>query len=246
MLDKIKETFDKLIYDRLSSPLYGTFILSWLVWNWKIVYLTIVIDQEIVGNKISYIESHYQNPLLLLWAPLFSTIILIWLMPYATNAAHEATLKFDKRRIDKKNEIEKNLMLTYEQGAKILGAGNEIETKMKALVSARDEEIELYKQGITKLGGEKSEAIKGRDKLNIVVALWGNMDKKVFDVTEKVRLRVEGNKLIMQVDRDAIGGPDPVPGTMPLRLYVYFMYKGSPDTKVVPEGQILQIGDPAN
>ena len=34
----VKKSLNSIINERISSPFYGTLILSWLIWNWK--YLT--------------------------------------------------------------------------------------------------------------------------------------------------------------------------------------------------------------
>lgn len=45
------------IRDRFKSPIFGRFLLSWCIYNWKIVYLTVFIGQDKIGcTKLDYIE----------------------------------------------------------------------------------------------------------------------------------------------------------------------------------------------
>jgi len=62
MLDDIKKSLNEIIYERTTSPLYGTLIISWLIWNWRIVYLTFFIsEKKITKNKIDFILSNYSD-----------------------------------------------------------------------------------------------------------------------------------------------------------------------------------------
>jgi hypothetical protein len=46
MQSEIKKSINSILFERLTSPLYGTLIISWLIWNWKIIYLTLFVDSE--------------------------------------------------------------------------------------------------------------------------------------------------------------------------------------------------------
>jgi len=127
----IKEIFN----ERISSPFYGSLIVSWLLWNWKIPYVTFIVDQDKLGtiekikgtatitepivNKIDYILNNCNNIYHLTLFPLLSAIIIIWLLPWVTNKACEITDIWDKKRIDKRNEIQKKKLLSYEESLRI-------------------------------------------------------------------------------------------------------------------------------
>jgi hypothetical protein len=60
MLDDLRKSVNSTLYERASSPLYGTFILSWLICNWRIIYLTIFVRAEDLKGltKLGYIEKY--------------------------------------------------------------------------------------------------------------------------------------------------------------------------------------------
>ena len=84
MFDELKKSISALLYERTTSPLFGTLVVSWSVWNWKIIYLTFFIsEKELIGkNKIEYIIENYNDNFNLYWFPLISTTILITLIPF--------------------------------------------------------------------------------------------------------------------------------------------------------------------
>ena len=59
MIANLKKSLSAILYERTSSPFYGTLIVSWLVWNWKIIYLTFFISEDKIElDKISYISEN--------------------------------------------------------------------------------------------------------------------------------------------------------------------------------------------
>lgn len=112
-MDEIKKSINLIFAERVSSPFYGTLVVSWLIWNWKIIYLTIFVDQDkITGNKIDFILNNYNNVWHFVFFPLISTFILLTLVPFITNAAYWSDLKFKTWRVNQKNTIEGKRLLT--------------------------------------------------------------------------------------------------------------------------------------
>jgi hypothetical protein len=147
MIDEIKKSINSIFTDRISSPFYGTLIVSWLIWNWKIVYLTLFIDQErISGTKIDYIQSNYSSIHSLLTFPLVSTIILLTILPFVTNAAFWLDIVFTTWRVNQKNRIEGKQLLTIEQSIRLRTEIRELEESIEKLLEKKNEEIKVLKQ----------------------------------------------------------------------------------------------------
>lgn len=120
MIDDIKKSVNSILYERTTSPLYGTFIVSWIIWNWKIVYLTLFISAEKLNiNKIDYILSNFWDPHYLITYPLISTIIFLTVVPFMSNAAYWLALRFNKWKKDQKNQINLKQLLTLEQSMEL-------------------------------------------------------------------------------------------------------------------------------
>ena len=43
-MSEIINSVKKAMEDRLKSPLAGAFLISWIYYNWKFIYMTIVVD----------------------------------------------------------------------------------------------------------------------------------------------------------------------------------------------------------
>ena len=56
MISDFRKSINSILYERVSSPLFGTFVISWLIWNWKITYLTLFVSESNLDkNKLEYI-----------------------------------------------------------------------------------------------------------------------------------------------------------------------------------------------
>jgi hypothetical protein len=91
-LSEISNNICEVLKERVSNTMYGTFIISWILWNWKIFYITFFVDQKIIFDqfhilKIDYILQNYRidstlqlvgSIIHIIVAPLISTYIIIW------------------------------------------------------------------------------------------------------------------------------------------------------------------------
>ena len=89
MFDELRKSFNAALYERASSPLFGTFFASWPVINWKIIYLTLFVSESNVsGSKIDYILNHYFDIKHLVTYPTISTLFVLIIVPFATNGSY--------------------------------------------------------------------------------------------------------------------------------------------------------------
>lgn len=164
MISEFKKSVDGILSERLASPLYGTFIVSWLLWNWKIIYLTLFINKdEITGTKIDFIVKNYSNHWDLITLPAISTLILLTIMPFLTIGAYWLQLWFNDKRLIIKNKIEKNQVLTIQQSNAIRKEIRESEKLLNDLVIKKDETIKYLQDEIDALKNEIEDiSIKNR------------------------------------------------------------------------------------
>ncbi|HRE74312.1 MAG TPA: hypothetical protein PLR45_06445 [Flavobacteriales bacterium] len=145
MIDELKKSIAATLYERNSSPFYGTFIFSWLIWNWKIPYVTLFINaDDLSNNKMDYIanEINLCHAVLL---PLASTLVFIGLMPFITNEAYRITLGFRKKRKEYKQKIENEQLLSKEESFAIRQEILNTEQKFDELLKSKNNEIEQLK-----------------------------------------------------------------------------------------------------
>ena len=158
MITELRNSINSILYQRVTSPLFGTFCVTWLVWNWKIVYTTFFIDEDKIDkNKIDYIVENFNDTAILIWYPILSTVILLTLIPFASNGAYWLSLKFEKWKVDNKNEIEKKQLLTLEQSIQLRGQIIESERNFDSLLQNKNREIKQIKGVVDELKSGKNK-----------------------------------------------------------------------------------------
>ena len=193
MIEEFRNSIRSILYERVNSPLFGTLIVSWVVWNWKIIYLTIFISEDkIEGTRIDYILTNYANLNNIVWFPLLSTVALILIIPFVSTGALWVSLKFNKWKKDIKNNIEKTETLTVHQSIDLRKEINDQEVEMQRMLVSKNDKIqvlerqnqELLSDRVAKaeVDGLKKEldTLKNRQSLNgIFSGTWRN--EFVFD-----------------------------------------------------------------
>ena len=164
MITDLRTSINSILYQRVTSPLFGTFLISWLVWNWKIFYASFIIDSDkITENRIDYIVENFNDTNYLIWFPLVSTFILITIIPFISNGTYWLSLKFEQWRIDNKNIIERKKLLTLEQSLQLRQLIVENEKMVESLLNQKDQEIRELKLLIEKKPNEEKPISKFMD-----------------------------------------------------------------------------------
>ncbi len=163
-IDEIKNSFKTNLYDRISSPLYGTFIASWSVWNWKIIWVTIFVSEKhlhsnnVILNKVDYIVTFYCNWIDNFIIPLMLTGLFIWLVPYISELAYKAHLKFSHSKLKLKQKTEGFQLLNVRQSNAIKRNMIEQEKITFDAINNKDKIISNHKYEISELENELTEA----------------------------------------------------------------------------------------
>ena len=55
MLDDFTKSIRSTLYDRVTSPLFGAFFISWCIWNYKLLF--VLASSMPVKDKFGYIEN---------------------------------------------------------------------------------------------------------------------------------------------------------------------------------------------
>lgn len=152
MVSELRKSTNAILFERVTSPFFGTLMTSWLIWNWKIIYLTFFVSEsEIKGTKIDFIGSNYSDINLLVTFPLLSTVVLLTIIPFVSNGAFWLSLKFKKWRTDQKNEIEKKQLLTLEQSVALRSEVRGKELEFEKVIEKKALEEKLLKTEIEEL-----------------------------------------------------------------------------------------------
>lgn len=164
----MKEFSDSLkaaLFERTTSPFYGSFFISWSIWNWKILYLTFFISEsKIKVSKIDYIVANYLDWCDNFWIPLVSAISIILIGSCLSYGAYFIQQKFRNWKLILKYRIE---------GTSVI--------PRKTLIAAQSEfnaKIESLEQHIAILTTEKNNSYNSQESLS-----------KKYD--ESIKLQVE-------------------------------------------------------
>lgn len=134
MKDEV-DSFKDELKNRLTSPFIGKLILTWLIWNWQIVYVTFFVDENNLKpkNRLEFISDYlssndYFNLLKIHVIPLLITCFLVWVFPYFSDLADKANNKFRKKKALNKKETD-----------------DEITGHKEAQIKSLEEEIDFYR-----------------------------------------------------------------------------------------------------
>lgn len=106
---------------RMESPFWWSFIISWLIINWKVVYVTLSWSSQKIDDKIEYIENLYKfsnfleslsSIAHLFVFPLIASVIAIWWIPILAR-------EYLKKQIQNKEEDDKLKIKEIKSGVKV-------------------------------------------------------------------------------------------------------------------------------
>lgn len=185
MIDDLKKSLNEIIYERTTSPFYGTIITSWLIWNWRIIYLTFFVSEKrIKGHKIDYILDNYSDVEHIIIYPLISTLFLLTVIPFLSNGAFWLSLKFNKWKVDQKNIVDKKQLLSVEQSIELREQIAKQEERFAKLVEDKNLEI---KQLNFELQEYRKINTPTLDDVVDITSKKGNSDSELNDFVERLK-----------------------------------------------------------
>ncbi len=120
MFQEFRKSIQLILYERITSPLSGALIFSWLVWNWKIPYLLLFDSAPLpFGQRLHFVEQLYFDLNHNLIYPVLSALFLTTIYPFATTGILNVWLRFKVWQNSIKNKIERNQLLTLDQSIQL-------------------------------------------------------------------------------------------------------------------------------
>lgn len=211
LMEDLGKSIKAWLYDRASSPFYSTFIMTWCIWNWKIFYVTLFVSEQIIGNKLVYIQDHLSGWYVGLVFPLFSTIAIIGLFPWITRLAERVTLWHKERTDEMRDEYDTTPRLDYAEASNIMQQTREVSVKFIDVISSKDEEIRTEKELTERLRDELEMLKKETEGLKILRAEYG-VSGDFIDVKDQLNKLVKKGSLdIKKIDDDFFQQPNSNP-----------------------------------
>ncbi|MFQ3230867.1 hypothetical protein [Reinekea sp.] len=144
MFKEILTSVRAQLYERAVSPLMGSFVISWLLWNYKII-LVLFSDLDL-HETIKYIEiTLYPTwndflPTGVLF-PLISALAYIFIYPYPARWVFRFTQTQQTINSNLKKEIEGKTLLTEDEARKLRLKINELEREFESIIEEKNQEI---------------------------------------------------------------------------------------------------------
>lgn len=159
---------------RLKHPLVGSFILSWLAFNWKPI-VTLLLSQQPIESRITYINNCFNSLQNLLWWPLGLALFYSILLPYITVGINKLLKKANQNRINELRQEEKDsyqhkvIIAQHEYKLEAERAGRketqELNDRIEELEKLYSSEQEKATKLIQELRQQTEELVKQRDTI---------------------------------------------------------------------------------
>lgn len=157
-MDDFKKSVNSILYEKTTSPLFGAFFFSWIVWNWKILLVLFFTESsELEMTKFEYIDKNLLSIWISLINPIISTALILTLYSWLSEKAYMLWLYFNKRKIDHKNKIEKTKLLTKEQSMKLRLELSNKEDSFENLLNEKEELITALKNELAEIKADIQE-----------------------------------------------------------------------------------------
>lgn len=179
IVNSIKAT----LYDRVSSPVYGTFIFVWLLSNWKVVYITLFADDNYLKmSRLDWIVAYFSKGLnvfgwfelssfftnAFLFPLVYTAIILLWL-PKLLKKIDKIILNHKKERKEQQQEIEKEILLSVADSTALRTKHSDLEENFKAEIdkySEKEQDLKINVKNLEEILKQSRDEGEKLKKLN--------------------------------------------------------------------------------
>ena len=161
MLEEFEKSVKATLYDRLASPLIGSYVTAWCVFNYKVIL--------IIFSDLQYTQkSEYIDALFVPWwnypirygFPLLWSAFYILFYPWISKKVFRIWQQYIKDKRDIKNKIEGSRLLTLAESEAIRTEYLQSENKLAELMQTNQKELQEWKDRYNLLLEEKQQLQK--------------------------------------------------------------------------------------
>ena len=84
----ILKSFLEVSKERIKNPIIGTFLISWVAINWRLIAI-LIFSNNSIENRIDYAEECYVDISTYFIIPLLVTLLYVIVLPYFTWGVEE-------------------------------------------------------------------------------------------------------------------------------------------------------------
>lgn len=144
-MKELTNSLKAVLYSRVSSPIYSTFILAWCVYNWEAV-LTLLFSEEALKIRIEACKALFYTDGSFHWGtfwwPVGVTVFFLVVKPVLTSV-HYAYSEWLKAKAEKKKEeFNAARLLTLEQSQSYIDELNRYRDRYNNLLVERNDEFD--------------------------------------------------------------------------------------------------------
>ena len=160
-MDDLIKSFKAQMYDRVTSPLLSSFLISWAAWNHRL-FLVIFSSDFKIKEKFQYIDNVLYPGLYevglrgFLW-PLLSALALLLLYPIPGRWIYEYVHNEQKKLKEIQQRIDDETPLSKADAQKLRAEVRKTVTEHVKEIAERDAEIEKLKKSLSELESESLE-----------------------------------------------------------------------------------------
>lgn len=145
MIDDIIKDFKASLYERTASPLFVTFIASWVVWNYKLLIVILSgaeLDAKLAKLSESIPPDLYQQIFQFAVGPLIAAFAYLLLYPIPSRWIYRYWQSQQKKLKETRQQIEDETPLTREEARQIRMQMRKLEALYRTDIDERDRQIQ--------------------------------------------------------------------------------------------------------
>jgi hypothetical protein len=227
-MDEVIKSLKAFFYDRLTSPFTGNFIWVWSVWNWKILYVTIFVSEDVVFDKIEYIKNQSNYWVGLLY-PFLVTIGVILFLPALSISATYVNLFWERIKGNVRRLYESEIVITRDEAIQLRLEIEEGKKKTESLITTQTNSLTQLRDQLSVV---TNEAAQSRGIRILKAEYFTTKEKR--DVTEKMNSMIKNGSIDIVASNDIFGEIEN--GVQKQLLIVYRNQDGKVDVKTINEG----------
>lgn len=178
-MDDIVKSVKAHLYDRTTSPLSGAFLLSWGVWNYKMLF--VLFSSLDVDVKFDYISTFlypasYDCLMKGFVFPLLTTLFFIFIYPYPSRFVYEFWRRRQKEVKEIRQKIEDETPLTIEESREIRRAALQMEADFSRELDRKENEVRRLREELENnlelshdahVNGKPNNLVEAKEPLNV-------------------------------------------------------------------------------
>ncbi len=157
MLEEFSKTVKSQLYERASSPLLGSFIIAWCIWNHR--FIMVIFSELSFQEKITYIDFHvfggwpdsFINGIII---PLIAALFMIIIYPWPARFLYGYWRIQQNKIKSAQQKIDGDVLLSADESREIRQAEIKAKIEFDALLRSKNEEIASLREIIEAMNNQ--------------------------------------------------------------------------------------------